>query len=210
MSDSYKKRLGELSVERVRALSDGIFAFAMTVLVLDLHLPDAIYRTNAEFLSILAAHWHHLLSFLLSFVVLAMYWIAHHNTFILVNRTTRILVVANLVFLMCIVLIPFAASFLGQDSLIQAAVVTYGIVLSLTSSALALLVTYVFRNEGLVEQENVPAGLFKAALQRILFPIFVYFLSVVTSFESIQASVAIYVILPIVFLLPSRVDHWSK
>src|SRR4051794_35346374 len=91
---SYKEQLGRLSLDRVRALSDGIFAFAMTVLVLDLHLPEfsgAI--TDSAFLDMLIAQKERLLGFLLSFVVLAMYWIAHHNTFLIVTRSTRVLIV---------------------------------------------------------------------------------------------------------------------
>lgn len=211
MSTTKSRLLGERSIERVRALSDGVFAFAMTVLVLDLHLPEASsHRTSAEFLAVLAAHKYHFLSFVLSFVVLAMYWIAHHNTFILIVRSSRTLIVANLAFLLCIVLVPFAASFLGQDGSAQAAVIAYGVVLTLTSLVLALLVVYMFRTEGLVDRTLVPTGLRREALQRILLPVAIYLLSMGVSFASVELSVAIYVVLPLVFLLPSRVDHWAE
>lgn len=211
MSRDAKAALGALSADRVRALSDGVFAFAMTVLVLDLHLPEAArLRTNAEFLSVLTLQWHHFLSFVLSFAVLAMYWIAHHNTFILIVRTTRTLVVANFAFLLCIVIIPFGASFLGEDGSIQAAVIAYGAVLTLTSLVLASLVAYVFKSEGLVHREFLPPGLPRAAMRRILFPLAIYLLSIAASFVSVRLSIILYIGLPIAFLFPSNVDHWAR
>jgi uncharacterized membrane protein len=210
MTPTTKAELGAMSVDRLRALSDGIFGFAMTVLVLDLHLPEAtLQRSNAQFVAALAAHWHHFLSFALSFAVLAMYWIAHHNTFILIVRTSRVLIVANFAFLFCIVLVPFAASFLGQGSLVQAAVVGYGAVLAVTSLVMTSLLAYVFRADGLVDPAFVPAGLPRSAMLRTLFPVPIYLLSIAASLFSVRLSLGLYVCLPIAFLIPSRVDHWA-
>jgi len=209
-NSTYRKQFGQFSLERIRALSDGIFAFAMTVLVLDLHLPDfAGAMTDPVFIHMLIAQKERLLGFLLSFVVLAMYWIAHHNTFLLVVRSNRILIILNFAFLMCIVMLPFAASFLGQTGAIRMAIVAYGIMLMITSLVLAALVRYALRSGQLIEYPTSIVSLYRAAMVRILAPVVIYMASIALAFVSRTLSVAIYVALPLVYLVPSQVDHWA-
>src|SRR4051794_35961774 len=172
---AYKMEIGKLSIERIRALSDGIFAFALTVLVLDLHLPEFTGPvTDTRFLDALIAQKERMLSFLLSFVVLAMYWIAHHNTFLVVARSSRVLIALNFVFLMCVVTVPFAASFLGQTGAIPMAIVAYGAMLIATSLTLAALVWYALGAGRLADDPNSIGSLYRAAMARILAPVAVY------------------------------------
>ena len=207
--DSSKQAMGLQSAERIRALSDGIFAFAMTVLVLDIRLPELGHAmSDAAFVSALIAQTPKALSFLLSFVVLAMYWIAHHNTFLLVTRSNRPLIVLNLAFLLCIVAVPFAASFLGQAGPIRAAIVAYASILIVTSLVLGLLVGYALGPSGLVKNSDALRELRRAALIRIGIPIGVYAASIALAFVSRAFSIAVYVALPLAYLIPSRVDHW--
>jgi uncharacterized membrane protein len=204
-------QFAELSLERIRALSDGIFAFALTVLVLDLHLPEfAGAVTNAAFWNALVAQRERVLSFLLSFVVLAMYWIAHHNTFLVVARSSRILIVLNFAFLLCVVTVPFAASFLGETRGIPAAIVAYGAILIVTSLSLAVLVWYALKYANLTDNPRSMAPLYRAAMARILAPVAIYVASIALAFASRTLSVAIYIALPLIYLIPSQVDHWAS
>ena len=100
----------QASLDRLRALGDGIFAFAMTVLVLDVRLPPGgAPLTGSSLTAALLALLPAIAACVLSFLVLCMYWIAHHNTFLAVARTNRPFVALSLLFLLCVAFVPFAA-----------------------------------------------------------------------------------------------------
>src|SRR4051794_4614949 len=115
------------SLDRLRALGDGIFAFAMTVLVLDVRLPAGGAALEAK--PLLAALEHLLpeaAACVLSFLVLCMYWIAHHNTFLVVARTNRTFVALSMLFSLCVAFVPFAASVLARAPQSPVAIMLYG------------------------------------------------------------------------------------
>src|SRR6266704_2109742 len=97
---------------RLLTLADGIFAIAMTLLVLDLRLPDAPAGDLATRLRSLIPRFG---TFVVSFVVLGVFWFAHHQTFHFVVRVNRTLVWLSVLFFMGVALIPFVASVLGAN-----------------------------------------------------------------------------------------------
>ena len=209
--DTPSRPFGQLSIGRIRSLSDGIFAFALTVLVLDVRLPESARLLSASgFIDALWGLKANIFSCLLSFVVLAMYWIAHHNTFLVVNRSNRMLVVMNLAFLACVAFVPFGASLLARAGDLWPAIVAYGSILALTSLVLAVMVDYAFGRGQLVEAYPGLAGLRRASMKRILTPVALYLGSISLSFWHPRLSVMLYVALPFLYLVPSRVDrHWA-
>jgi len=106
-SPEHEKVLG-----RLLSLSDGIFAFAITLLILNIVLPYGTSR--AEVPQALLALWPKYLSFLISFVVIGLYWISHVRQFRAIRRYDTGLLWLNLLFLMFIVLIPFSTSVLSD------------------------------------------------------------------------------------------------
>jgi uncharacterized membrane protein len=106
-----KTRHPFFSKTRMEALSDGVFAVAMTLLVVDVStigLPKLDHAWWPEF-------WPKAVSFVYSFIVVAVYWVIHHNEMNLIRGTTREFNWLNLFFLLFIVLIPFSAALLGNN-----------------------------------------------------------------------------------------------
>ena len=98
---------------RITALVDGIFAVAMTLLVLDLKLPEGIkMNTDAEVWRQLAALRGHFVIYALSFVVLGTYWVGNHFQFHFVRKVDRGFLWLNLLFLLFITLLPFSTNLL--------------------------------------------------------------------------------------------------
>ena len=101
---------------RLQAFSDGVFAIAITVLVLGLgvpEIPDPL--VPIELPKKLLELWPgKLLSYALSFVVTGMFWVAHHMAFHHIRRSTRALLWLNILFLMLVSFIPFPAALLGR------------------------------------------------------------------------------------------------
>jgi uncharacterized membrane protein len=97
---------------RLEALSDGVFSVALTILVVALTTPDIIKNiSDGKFDDYSPTMW----SFFMSFAVIGMYWVAHHNEMNLVHLPDRPFLWLNLIFLMCIVFIPFSAAFLAKN-----------------------------------------------------------------------------------------------
>ncbi|MCU4972857.1 TMEM175 family protein [Halobacteria archaeon AArc-m2/3/4] len=96
--------------DRMDALSDGVFAIVLTLLVLQFQVPDAD-ATGVP--AALADQRPLLFSYLLSFAVVGLYWIVHHNLFQRIVRHDRVLLYLNLLFLLTVSFLPFPTELLG-------------------------------------------------------------------------------------------------
>ncbi len=102
----------EKIIGRLLSLSDGIFAFAITLLILNIVLPLGTSREEVP--QALLSLWPKYLAFLISFVVIGLYWMVHVRQFRYIRRFDKGLLWLNLLFLMFIVLIPFSTSVLSD------------------------------------------------------------------------------------------------
>jgi len=102
----------EKIIGRLLSLSDGIFAFAITLLILNIVLPLGTSREEVP--QALLSLWPKYLAFLISFVVIGLYWMGHVRPFRYIRRFDKGLLWLNLLFLMFIVLIPFSTSVLSD------------------------------------------------------------------------------------------------
>jgi uncharacterized membrane protein len=109
MSASPSRRLAESG--RVEAFSDGVFAIALTLLVLDLHVPEGV---RGDFARALSDQWQSYVAYLAAFLNIASIWISHHDLFTRVRRVDVRLIVANLVLLLVSSLFPFPASVISS------------------------------------------------------------------------------------------------
>jgi len=106
------ERYHEKILSRIIALSDGIFAFAITLLILNVVVAEGV--TSQDLPAALAALWPKYLAFLISFVVIGAYWVAHVRQLRFLRRYDSGLIWINLLFLLFIVMIPFSTSVLSS------------------------------------------------------------------------------------------------
>jgi TMEM175 potassium channel family protein len=101
---------------RLIALSDGLFATVLTLLVLDLRIPDGLNIAGGNMTTF--ARWigPHLFSYLMTFFVAGNYWLAHHRDFEHIIRFDRHLLAYNLIFLLFVGLLPFTTASISQVS----------------------------------------------------------------------------------------------
>lgn len=107
---------------RVLALSDGVFAIAMTLLALDLRIPDV---SDEDLPHALAGHAGAYLAFLLSFFVISRYWLNHHRIFRHIVRADGGMMRINLLFLLVVAALPFPTAVLSNHGNTTAGVVLY-------------------------------------------------------------------------------------
>src|SRR5215470_5821491 len=101
-------QVSEMSTARIEAFSDGVFAIVMTLLVLEIHVPHLGAGDVSEALSkSLLAMTPKFLSYLLSFSIVCIWWVAHHHFFDLLGRSDRGLLWFNSLFLMWLAFVPF-------------------------------------------------------------------------------------------------------
>ncbi len=106
-----------LSSSRIEALCDGVFAIAMTILVLELSIPNFIGTNTASeevprsFIEILPEFY----VYAMGFIVLGVYWILHHFMFHFIRRSDGVLVWLNILFLMSAALVPFMSAVLREN-----------------------------------------------------------------------------------------------
>jgi uncharacterized membrane protein len=113
-----------MSKSRLESFSDGVFAIAATLLVLDLH----VQARSGQLASALGREWPHYATFVVSFLTIGIIWVNHHGQFHRVTRVDRPLLFLNLLLLMFVVVIPFPTELLatylhaGSDQHVAAAV----------------------------------------------------------------------------------------
>lgn len=108
---------GEGPNTRLLAFSDGVIAVAITLLILEIRLPENFGEfTDAELWGALLALWPRFLAFLISFAVIGVYWLNHHRKFDLIVRSDSGLKWLNLLFLLTICVIPFVTAVIAQNS----------------------------------------------------------------------------------------------
>jgi uncharacterized membrane protein len=114
MSTHYNRIAGQ-SVERLAALSDGVFAVAMTLLVLDLHAPAAeAIHSERDLLHALAPLAPRLLVYLMSFMTLGIFWVGQQVQLNHLARSTRDLTWTHLIYLVVVTLMPFSTALMAE------------------------------------------------------------------------------------------------
>lgn len=111
---------------RLEALADGVFAIAMTILVLEVKVPELVNRrSSAEFLAHLRHSWPTLAAYFFSFFMLGLFWVWHHRLAAKLARLDAPMLALNLLFLALVSFFPFAAAVMGRYPANPAALMVY-------------------------------------------------------------------------------------
>ncbi len=172
-------------LDRLLALADGVFAIAITILVLDIRVPPDL--TVRELTAHVADLIPEVVSYAISFVVIAIYWQAQRETFEYIERHDRVLTWMTLLFLMAIAFLPFPTLLLGEYSNRQISVVFYASDAAVASLLLVGIGWYASRGRRLVSEDldDERAGLRTA--QGLAVPL-VFLASIAISFWSTEAA----------------------
>ena len=134
-----------LAMERIVFFSDAVMAIAITLLAIDLRVPNNAAADDRAFNQLLVDLIPRYFSFAISFAVIAVYWIAHHRMFRFIVRWDGGLLALNLLFLFFVVQLPLLNSILGSYGNVSAATAIYALGLSLMGFASAGLWAYAVR-----------------------------------------------------------------
>jgi uncharacterized membrane protein len=185
--------------ERLHALADGIFAIAMTLLVLELKVPDVTNATNTELLHSLKELLPSLYSFVLSFFLLFIYWRAFNALIGTLAKTINFTVVLIcMVYLMLISLVPFSSYFFGRYGDTQVGVGLYALNLIFIGLVANVARKYIVKSPEVEASEHWTRRDHRNASLRSLVPVSVSVLAIAISFWDTR--IAGFCLLGVVFL----------
>jgi uncharacterized membrane protein len=183
-----------MRTSRLEAFSDGVLAIIITIMVLELHVPEGAHLEDLA--DSATGFW----TYLLSFVYIGIYWNNHHHMFQLVRRIDGSVLWANLHLLFWLSLFPFTTAWMDETDLASTPLVVYGLNLLAAAIAYYVLQLAIFRAEG-------PGGLLRRAVGRDLkgklSPV-VYVAGIITAATLGWPSLVFYTAVAAIWLVPDR------
>lgn len=182
-------------LDRLVGYSDGVFAIAMTLLVLTLEAPKLQgAEIDAQLRTYLRDQLPNFLGFLLSFIIVARYWVAHHRLFEIVRRSDPTLITLNLVLLFFVVLVPYPTELFGDFPDSVTALVLYSAALAATGLSMAVLSHYACYKHRLIDPAVSDSYITHALLRGLSIPV-VFALSIPVAFVSVVAAKYVWLLI---------------
>jgi uncharacterized membrane protein len=195
---------GGLTIDRIASFSDAVFAVAITLLVLSLDVPQIPEEFVSERIgSEVAALWPKFASFALSFVIVGFFWIMHHSMFKYIKRHNREFLWLNLLFLMCIVLIPFSSDLVSEYGDTALGTMFYAANWGTASLVIAVMWYYASQGNRLVDDEFEPAA-GRHASRSFFITSLVFFFSIPLALVNVGAAQMMWILLFPVHVLRNR------
>jgi uncharacterized membrane protein len=190
---------------RFEAFSDGVFAIAITLLVLEIHLPDAETLSNEQLLHYLAHLWPQLLTYVTSFATIGIIWLNHHSTFVHIERVDRGTLALNLLLLLTVCFVPFPTALVAKYGALPASTVLYGATLTAMGLSYGALWYYAVHRECRRNPESA-STLDKISVFRGMAGTAVYFLGTLLAFIAPRASTFLFVMVAIYYAIPGSLE----
>ena len=183
-----------MTTTRMEAFSDGVIAILITIMVLELHAPDAVtWQALRPIVPVLFAY-------VLSFVFLGIYWANHHHMLQLVDRVNGGILWANLHLLFWLSLIPFTTAWMGEHHQASRPTALYGIVLLFSGAAYTILQRALIREQG--PQSRLARAIGRDA--KALISVAIYAVAILCAFYHPGVSQLLYLAVVLMWLVPDR------
>lgn len=179
---------------RLEAFSDGVLAIIITIMVLEIKVPH-----GADF-AVLKPLIPIVISYLLSFIYIGIYWNNHHHMMHPVKRVSGGILWANLHLLFWLSLVPFTTGWIGENNFAPIPMAAYGIVLLMAAIAYFILQTTIIRAQG---ENSLLARAIGNDIKGKMSPI-LYSLAIASNFVSQWISGALYILVALIWLIPDR------
>ncbi len=172
-----------MNKNRLENFSDGVFAIAITLLILNVKVPDKEGITNSQLNHILRNALPQLLSFGFSFLVIGIFWVAHHRIFSFAKVADTPLLWLNIVYLLFVALIPFPASILADNFFLPTTILLYTGTLFIIAVMNFIIFKYITNNED-VKHEALTDDIYRAAVKSAVIGPICYVLAAASCFIS--------------------------
>lgn len=188
--------LAQIKVEYLISFSDALFAFAITFMALSIELPNLHDNLlEPQLTKILGQELiPNIIHYVISFLVVGIYWIGYHRIFEYIKRTNLTLVWLNLIFLLFISLVAYFTGLLSTYATYRIVVISFASVLATTGFISCIMWWYATNNRKLVD-ENLHSKLVRYYLIRGLVPPLTFLVSIGVSFIDVQSALYFWIAL---------------
>jgi uncharacterized membrane protein len=209
MTEENRSEEPHLTKGRLEALSDGIFAFAMTLLVIGLNLPDkaTLVQSNEFALHILLSLYSDFFHYVLAFLILGAFWLSQHQQFHSVRVPDKTFIWINLVTLMFVALLPFSTSFSGDFPGASMGAIVFEVNLFAIGIGMTCQWWYATTGCRLAESTLKPAYVRRVLIGNLVVPT-ISVIGILIALTGSLWSSALYMTLPVVEYLIDR--HYSE
>jgi uncharacterized membrane protein len=195
--------INQIPTSRIEAFSDGVIAIIITVMVFDLKLQEIpTYKTVWSELIKLTPKF---ISYAISFLMLSIMWVNHHQLFHQIKHTDRKLLWFSIHLLFWMSAVPFGTNFIGTNPLLWQASFFYGIIFFMSALSFTMLRNYVIKNNLLHDSINKKAHVKIRNKNR--FAISIYLLGAFLSLVSVYLSFALFLVVPTMYFIPEKITH---
>ena len=179
---------------RVEAFSDGVMAIIITIMVLELQIPEG--ATWAALQPLIPKFF----SYILSFIFVGIYWNNHHHLWQAVKRVNGSILWANLHLLFWLSLIPFVTGWMGENHFSTIPVALYGCILWLSAVAYYIMVRALMAHHG---KDSLLAAAIGDGRKELL-SLLIYTVAIPLAFVGAWIALALYVTVALMWLIPDR------
>ena len=190
---NYNQLAGQ-NVKRIEGLSDGVFAIALTLLVLEIKVPDTDVRSESELLTALATLTPKFLSYFLSFMTMGIFWTGQSLQLSYMKNYNRDLNWNSLFFLLFVSLLPFTTAFLGQYTTFKLAIAIYWLNILLLGLLLYIHWDYACKKDFISVSGTELQVIDKAIRRRIVIAQLLYFSGALLCFISVYLSIGFIIL----------------
>jgi TMEM175 potassium channel family protein len=202
--DRYYNQLAGSSLHRLAGLSDGIFAVAMTILVLALTVPAVTEaRSDSELGQALLKLLPNVITYVSSFLTLGIFWVGQQTQLSQLERSNRDYTWINLAFLLFVTVLPFSTGLLARFYLSRIALVEYWLNILVLGSLILIAAEYAARN-GLFNQEN-QRTIMKAVRRRVYIAQSLYLFATLLCIIDTRLSIALIVLIQLNYAIAPRI-----
>jgi uncharacterized membrane protein len=207
-SPSYNRFAGE-SLDRLAALSDGVFAIAMTLLVLDLRLPTTpVIHSDSDLWRAMVSLAPRFVAYFMSFLTLGIFWVGQQTQLNHMARGSRTLAWLHLGFLLAVTLMPFSTSLLADHIILRLALVIYWLNIVLLGGMLFATWGYAVRH-GLVKEDVTPP-MRAAVVRRIVSAQALYAFGALLCLIDPRVSIAFIVLVQLNYVVAPRIGFLGR
>lgn len=208
MASLYNRIAGQ-SLERICALSDGIFAVALTLLVLDIHAPEArLVGDEKTLLHALAALGPRFAMYLMSFLTLGIFWTGQQTQLNQFSRTDRDLSWIHIAFLACVSLMPFSTSLLASFIAFRSALLVYWA--NIFFLGLLLYISWRYARHAALIRDDADPEVTCAVEGRIIIAQALYAVGAALCFIDTRLSIVFIVVVQLNYALAPRVPFQRR
>jgi uncharacterized membrane protein len=207
--ETYYNRIAAGDVGRIAALSDGIFAVAATVLVLEIHTPEsADVHTEAQLLAALTALAPRVLTWLLSLMTLGIFWVGQQTQLNQLKRADRNLSWLHMIFLATITVLPFSTRLLAEFFTFRTAFLIYWA--NILLAGVSIYVTWAYAERAKLIREDTTTEVSRAIRRRIIVAQSLYAAGALVGLFSVPLGIVLIIAIQLNYVIAPRLPFLSR